>query len=107
MTWYLMLGFVGVALGAFICRSVFFGIPAHVELPPRVVRALKYAPLCALTAIIAPYVFAPDHTHLELTFSNHRIIAAAAAVGVYYWRRSMALMTVVGLLVFTALRLAG
>jgi branched-subunit amino acid transport protein len=102
--WYLALAFGGVALGAFGTRSAFFFLPGHVELPARLVRALRYAPVCALTAIVAPAVLT-SHGDLTIHLDNYRIWAVAAATLVFLKTRSMLLMMTAGLGTFTLLRL--
>jgi branched-subunit amino acid transport protein len=102
---YLAIAIFGVALTAFAARSAFFFLPASVELPDRVVRALRHAPVCALTAIVAPAVFT-QHGAVSIGPHNYRIWAVLAAAAVFAKTRNMLLMMAVGLAVFTALRLA-
>lgn len=104
-TWlYLTVAIIGMTGVTILARGLFFVLPASVELPAGVERALRYAPACALTAIIAPGVFAHDG-HVSLAWANPRLWAAVAAGLVYARTRSMIPMLAVGMAVFTALRL--
>jgi len=75
-----------------------------VELPERIERGLRYAPACALTAIIAQSVFARQG-EAYVSVHNNQIWALLAAALVFAKTRNMIAMMVVGMAVFTALRL--
>ena len=79
-------------------------LPAHVQLPARVERALRYAPACALAAIVAPGVLTRDH-EIAIGWSNHQMWALLAAAAVFARTRNMMVMMAVGMGVFTFLRL--
>jgi branched-subunit amino acid transport protein len=104
-TAYLAVAILGVALTAFAARSAFFFLPASVELPEGVLRALRHAPACALTAIVVPAVFT-QHGAVFVSAHNYRIWAVIAAAVVFAKTRNMLVMMAVGLAVFTVLRLA-
>lgn len=103
-TAYLLVAIFGVAFTAFAARSAFFFLPASVALPDRVTRALRHAPVCALTAIVAPSVFT-QHGEVSIGLHNYRIWAVLVAAAVFVRTRNMLLMMAVGLAVYTALRL--
>lgn len=103
---YLVAAIGGVALVAFLSRASFAFLPKSVTLPPRVLRSLRHAPVCALAAIVAPAVFT-DHAIANISVHNYRIWAVAAAAIVFVKTRNMLAMMVVGMAVFTVLRLAG
>lgn len=95
---------VALALATAITRSSFWLVGHKVTIPPRVQEMLRYAPSCALAAIIAPDLLLDGGTvHLEL--ANARLIAGIAAVAWFAWRRRMLETIIVGMLFFTALRL--
>ena len=79
-------------------------LPSSVQLPTSWERALRYAPVCALTAIVAPTVFTRDHQPY-ISWHNNQMWALFAAAAVFARWRSMTAMIVVGMAVFTALRL--
>ena len=97
---------IGVlALATAATRSSFWLIGQHVTIPKRVQEMLRYAPACALAAIIAPdLILAPDG-HAVLDFSNLKLIAGIVATGYYLLRRNMLETIIFGMAFFTALRL--
>ncbi len=101
---YMMVAFAGLAMTTITTRGSFFMLPARVTLPARVERALRYAPACALTAIVVPGVLT-KHGHLYLTVQNNQMWAVIAASAVFFKTRNMMLMMAVGMAVFTVLRL--
>jgi branched-subunit amino acid transport protein len=70
---------------------------------PRVESALRFAPICALSALIAPEILVHAGT-VDVSFANPRFAAAVAATAFFLWKRSMVGCIVVGMLVLTALR---
>ncbi|MDB5909291.1 MAG: branched-chain amino acid transporter [Massilia sp.] len=85
-------------------RSAFWMIGHHVTIPKRVQEVLRYAPACALAAIIAPDLLLGAQGQVQLTVSNPKLLAGVAAVLFYVVRRNMLLTIVFGMLVFTFLR---
>jgi len=98
--WITILGMVGVTLAT---RAGFLLLPERVRLPSSIQRALRYAPACALTAIILPDLALGTSGAIDPT--NPRLIAAAIAVVVFLWTRDMVATIVAGVLAFNALRL--
>lgn len=103
-TAYVIAATIGLTLVTVATRSSFFMLPERFQLPPLLERALRFAPACALAAIVAPAVFTRDH-HAYLSVHNNQMWAVLAAGAVFAWRRNMLLMMTVGMAVFTALRL--
>ncbi len=101
---YLAIATAGLTVVTFATRSSFFMLPPSVQLPKSWERALKYAPVCALTAIVAPTVFTRDH-HPYLSWHNNQMWALLAAAAVFARWRNMTAMIVAGMAVFTLLRL--
>jgi branched-subunit amino acid transport protein len=101
---YMAIAIAGLTVVTFATRSAFFMLPPSVQLPAGVERALRYAPVCALTAIVAPAVFSRNH-HAYLSWHNNQMWALLAASLVFARTRNMTAMLVVGMTVFTALRL--
>lgn len=101
---YLTTGIVGLAVVTVLTRASFFMLPARVQLPPVVERALRYAPACALVAIIVPSVLAPSGD-VSIAVDNYRMWAVAAGTAVFLRFRNMLTLMVVVMGVFTALRL--
>ncbi len=103
-TWYMIAAIVGLTLVTVATRSSFFVLPARFNLPKRVERTLRYAPGCALMAIVAPSIFV-RHGHVNVHLNNYQFWAVLAAGIVFAFKRNMMLMMAVGMLAFTALRL--
>ena len=85
-------------------RSSFWLVGHHITIPRRVQEILRYAPACALAAIIAPDLLLGSQGQLQLAISNPKLLAGLAAVLFYVVRRNMLQTIVFGMLVFTALR---
>jgi branched-subunit amino acid transport protein len=100
---YVLVAIAGLTFVTVLTRASFFMLPASVELPVRVERALKYAPACALAAIVAPGVLT-DGGSIIVGWGNHEMWAVLAAVAVGIRVRNMLVMIAVGMAVFTVLR---
>ncbi|PWF54739.1 AzlD domain-containing protein [Massilia glaciei] len=97
---------IGVlALATACARCAFWLLGHHVTIPKRVQEMLRYAPGCALAAIIAPDVLLSPAGALALEAGNLKLMAAAGATLFFVWRRNMLQTIVFGMLLFTALRL--
>lgn len=102
---YLWLAVAGLTLLTVLTRSLFLLAGERVHVPARVQRALRYAPPAALVAIILPEIVA---LHGELSLAplvNPRWPAGLAALLWFLYFRNMVSTIVVGMLVYTALRL--
>lgn len=100
-TWLVIIGLTAVTVAT---RSFFLVLGDRIPLPMRVQHALRYAPACALVALVAPEVLLVQG-QLALTFTNTKLIAGALAIGVMLFSRSMIVTMAVGMAAFTALRL--
>lgn len=98
-----VIGVLCVATAA--TRSAFWMIGHRVSIPPRVQEMLRYAPACALVAIVAPDILLDAQGQVQLTLANPKLLAGAAALGFYLWRRNMLLTILFGMTVFTLLRI--
>ncbi|WLI88585.1 AzlD domain-containing protein [Massilia sp. R2A-15] len=99
-----VIGVLTVATAA--TRSSFWLVGHHITIPKRVQEVLRYAPACALAAIIAPDLLLGNAGQLQLTVTNPKLLAGLAAVLFYLVRRNMLQTIVFGMVVFTGLRLA-
>lgn len=99
---WLTIGVLAVATAA--TRSSFWLVGHHITIPKRVQDMLRYAPACALAAIIAPDLLINDG-QLQLEPGNLKLIAGVLAIAFYVWRRNMLQTIVFGMAFFTALRL--
>lgn len=95
---------VALAVSTAITRSGFWLVGHKVTIPRRVQEMLRYAPSCALAAIIGPDLLLADGA-VHLAVDNFKLIAGLASVAWFAWRRRMLETIVFGMLFFTALRL--
>lgn len=99
-TWLTIVGLTGVTL---VTRAFFLALGDRFPLPERVQHALRYAPACALVALLAPEVLV-SKGQLVTDVTDPRLLAALAAVGVMLATRSMIATIAIGMTVFTLLR---
>jgi branched-subunit amino acid transport protein len=102
---------VGLGLITVVTRSFFFMSQQSWSLPSWAERGLRYAPIAALSAVIAPEIVMRDAAVIN-TLADARIWGALAGSGYFFWRRrsnphhSGVLGTIVaGIIVFLPLRL--
>lgn len=95
---------VGLAVITVITRS-FFMIPERdLPMPDWLRRGLKYAPLAALAAVIAPELLMSQGALIR-TLADARIPAVACATAYYFWRRGILGTIVVGMVVYLPLHI--
>jgi branched-subunit amino acid transport protein len=85
-------------------RSALWMVGHRVTIPRRVQEMLRYAPACALAAIVAPDFMLGPQGDIQLAVTNPKLLAGIAALVYYLWRRNMLQTIVIGMLVFTVLR---
>lgn len=93
-----------------LTRTTFTLLGHRVVIPPRIQEALRYAPACALAAIIVPDLILVHNASLNLNeirfdWHNYKLLAGIAAIAFYLVKRDMLLMILFGMLLFTGLRL--
>jgi branched-subunit amino acid transport protein len=94
-----------LVLATAVARSSFWLVGHHITIPPRIQEMLRYAPGCALAAIIAPELLLTADAHPVFNPLNIKL-AAAVASGLYYLLRKSMLETIIfGMAVFTGLRI--
>ena len=87
-------------------RSALWMVGHRVTIPRRVQELLRYAPACALAAIVAPDFMLGPQGDVQLAVTNPKLLAGIAALAYYLWRRNMLQTIVIGMLVFTVLRVS-
>jgi len=80
----LWLVIAGMSVATFAQRASFLMLPAHVQLPALLRRALRYVPAAVLTAIWAPELLLQKGV-LSLALGNERLLAGIVAVAIA-WR---------------------
>lgn len=103
-TWETILTILGLTFITVLTRAFFLIPEQDLPLPGWVRRGLRYAPLAALGAVIAPEVLMTQG-HLLATLQDARLPATLAAAGYYFWRRGILGTIVVGMAVFLPLRI--
>ena len=101
---FIAIAIFGLAVITVVSRSFFMIPERELPLPDWLKRGLKYAPLAALTAVIAPEILM---TQGELigTFMDARIPAVLCATAYYFWRRGILGTIVVGMVVYLPLHI--
>lgn len=94
----------GLTLLTFVTRNAFLMLGQRVTLPERLQHALRYAPACALVALIVPEVVLQSGT-LALNVSNPKLVAAAVTAAVIVGTRRAFAGIVLGMLAYTLIRL--
>jgi branched-subunit amino acid transport protein len=98
--WYGIAASIGLTAMTVLTRGFFILPQRSFNLPPRVERVLRYAPIAALVAVIAPELL----LETGLGPAWMKVAAAIPASGYYYWRRGMLGTIIVGMGVFLFLR---
>ncbi|HEX5684774.1 MAG TPA: AzlD domain-containing protein [Ideonella sp.] len=102
-TWEATIAILGLGVITVLTRAFFLLPQREVPIPLWLREALRYAPLAALVAVIAPEVIMKDG-HLIRTWQDARLYAAAAGALWYWWRRGILGTIVCGTAVLLALR---
>ena len=95
---------LGLAVITVVSRSFFMLPERELPLPDWLKRGLKYAPLAALTAVIAPEILMTQGELIN-TFIDARIPAVLCATAYYFWRRGILGTIVVGMAVYLPLHI--
>jgi branched-subunit amino acid transport protein len=99
-----LLTIVAMAGVSVLTRSLFFLSDRPWTLPPLVRTGLKFAPVAALAAVIAPEVVM-SHGHVIETWKDARLFALAAGVAWFAWRRGVLGTIVAGMVVYLPLHI--
>ncbi|HZY15229.1 MAG TPA: AzlD domain-containing protein [Ramlibacter sp.] len=100
-TLFVILGLAGVTL---LTRCFFFILDRPWSLPSWAHRALQYAPVAALAAVVAPEVVMTNG-QLVASWLDARLFGVLVALLVYAWRRSVLLTLLAGMAVYLPLHL--
>lgn len=100
----LLVATVGMTAITLLTRSFFLLRRNQWPMPAWLTEGLRYAPLAAMVAVVAPEVVM-THGQLVHTWKDPRLFGAAAATAWYFWRHDMLGTIVVGTGVLLVLRL--
>lgn len=95
---------LGMAAVTLVTRGFFLLSEREWPMPPWVLQGLRYAPLAALAAIVAPETVL-SNGELLMTWRDPRLFAVAAGSLWFVWRRGILGTIVVGTAVLLALKL--
>ena len=101
--WEAALAILGLALITLGTRGFFLFPERELPMPAWLKQGLRYAPLAALAAVVAPEIVM-QQGHLIATFKDARLFATLAATIYFFWRRGILGTIVTGTLVMVALR---
>jgi len=99
-----LIAIAGLAVLTIVTRGFFFLTERELPVPAWLLQGLRYAPLAALVAVIAPEVVMTNG-HLIATWKDARLFAAAAGLAYFFWRRSILGTIMTGMVVLLPLRL--
>ncbi len=103
--WEIWVTIVALMVATAATRSSFWLIGHHINIPKRVQEMLRYAPACALAAIVAPDLLMGAPGQVQLSLTNPQLVAGVASIGYYLIRKNMLETIVFGMLFFTVLRI--
>lgn len=97
---------VGMGLVTLGTRGFFMFWGDRVRMPELILRSIRYAPLAAIVAILAPEILMPDGaTEIsQFNWAIPQIWAGLAAFIAFAWMRSMLPTLIIGMLVYSVLR---
>jgi branched-subunit amino acid transport protein len=84
-------------------RTVMLAFGDRIPLPERVQHALRFAPACALTALIAPELLT-EQGAWAISLANAKLVAGGIAIAVMLATRSLMATIGVGMAAYLALR---
>jgi branched-subunit amino acid transport protein len=102
-TWHAVVAILGLAVITVVTRGFFLYPERDLPLPAWLKQGLRYAPLAALAAVVAPEIVM-QQGHLITTFKDARLFATLTATVYFFWRRGILGTIITGTLVMVALR---
>ena len=102
-TWETVLAILGLAAITIATRGFFLYPERDLPMPAWLKQGLRYAPLAALAAIVAPEIVTTQG-HLITNLTDARLYGALAGTVYFFWRRGILGTIVTGTLVLVALR---
>jgi branched-subunit amino acid transport protein len=99
-----LIAILGLALITLVTRAFFLYPERDLPLPGWLQQGLRYAPLAALVAVVAPEIFMTQGRLID-TWVDARLPGVVAATAYYLWRRDILGTIVSGTVVMLAFRL--
>ncbi len=104
LSWQVGLALLGLGLVTLLTRGFFLLPEREWPLPDWLRKGLRYAPLAALTAVVAPEVVMSQGQLID-NVHDARLYAALAGALWFVWRRDILGTLIAGMLVLLPLRL--
>ena len=97
---------IGLAVVTFVSRSFFILLGNRIKVSEWGLETIRYAPLAALIAILAPEIFLPlgASSVMEFNLRLPNIWGGMAAMIAFYFSKRMIPTLVIGMAVYTAAR---
>ena len=95
---------LGLALITIVTRGFFLFPERELPMPAWLQQGLRYAPLAALVAVVAPEIVLTQGRLID-TWMDARLPAVAAATAYFYWRRDILGTILAGTSVLLVLKL--
>ena len=97
---------IGMAIVTAWSRSFFLILGERVKVPDWVLEAIRFAPLAAMVAILAPEIFLPANatSMMEFNIKLPNIWGGVSAIIAFYLTRKMVITLVCGMAAFTLAR---
>ena len=95
---------LGLAVITLLTRAFFLSPERELPLPSWLKRGLKYAPLAALAAVIAPEIVM-SNGQLISTLADARLPAVVAAVVYFFYKRSILGTIALGMAIYLPLHI--
>jgi branched-subunit amino acid transport protein len=94
---------LSLALATFVTRAGLLLAGERLRLSHRLATALRFAPACALAALVLPEIVYRAGA-IDLSLDNPKWPAALIAAGFLLWRSSIVGCIVIGMAVYAAIR---
>jgi branched-subunit amino acid transport protein len=104
ISWSSLLSILGLTAVTVLTRSMFFISERPWTLPGWAQRGLRYAPVAALAAVVAPEVLMSQGA-LITTWKDARLFAAATGAAWFFWRGGVLGTIVSGMAVYLPLHI--
>jgi branched-subunit amino acid transport protein len=102
---YVLGAIAGIAFATFVTRSALLLFGSTLQLPPALEAALRFAPACALAAIIVPDLLLQNGAP-AWSLDNHRLLAGIAGMAIFIAFRNTFGTIIGGMVVFWLLQWA-
>ena len=80
---------LGLAAITLLTRGFFFLSRRPLPFPPWLLKGLRFAPLAAMAAVVAPQIALDEGGQLLSSWLDPRIWGSLAAVAWFFWRRGL------------------